>query len=206
VNKGNRGIIADKILVDLYVKQKRSAKEISKILNCSENKVNYWLLKYAIEKRSISEAVYAKCNPNGDPFKFVPPKTPEDFRLFGLGVGLYWGEGTKADKNQVRLGNSDPKLILAFMKFLRRFFSIEKSEFKFHLHTFSDIDTEEAVCFWKKELGIARAQFYKPTVTQSGKLGTCRKKSKYGVITVHFSNTKLRDIMVGLIDSVNKPL
>ena len=164
------------------------------------------MLFRSIEKRSISDAVYARCNPNGDPFKFFAPITPEDFRLFGLGVGLYWGEGTKADKNQVRLGNSDPKLILAFMKFLKRFFGIDKNNFKFHLHTFSDIDTKEAMDFWKKELGVGVSQFYKPTVTRSGKLGTYRKKSRYGVITVHFSNTKLRDIMVGLIDKVDKPL
>ena len=186
-------------LKDLYVKDKKSAAQIAKMLNLSETGVNYWLKKFNIAKRTLSEAIYITHNPGGDPFKFTPPKNLKDAKLFGLGIGLYWGEGTKADRGSVRLGNSDPAILRIFIEFLVKFFKIDKKDLKFHLHTFTDINLKESKNYWKKELGITEKQFYKPTVTITGKLGNYRKKSKYGVLTVYYSNTKLRNILVSLL-------
>lgn len=199
----HRQALDGKILKRLYTKEKKSAANIAKIIGCSEHKVNYWLEKYVIPKRSISEAIYVKNNPLGDPFNFIRPKNAAEAQLFGLGIGLYWGEGNKANKNIVKLGNSDPRLIKIFIQFLEKFFDVDARLLKFHLHLFSDINTGEATDYWMKEIGARRSQFYKPTITQTGKLGTYRKKSKYGVLTLYFANTKLRNIMVGLLD---KPL
>jgi hypothetical protein len=158
-----------------------------------------WLGKHSILKRSISEAIYIKKNPGGDPFKLTPPKTLREAELFGMGLGLYWGEGTKADKNVVKLGNSDPELIKVFMDFLVKFFDLKKDNFKFHLHLFSDIDINQATKYWMKDLKIKRSQFYKPFVTITGKLGTYRKKSKYGVLTIYYLNTKLKNILIDML-------
>ena len=83
--------LTERKLRDFYIKDKKSVAAIAKIFNCSERGINYWMLKYNIPKRTISEAVYIKHNPNGDPFKFILPKNLKDERLFGLGIGLYWG-------------------------------------------------------------------------------------------------------------------
>src|SRR5256885_1058329 len=95
----------------LYTKEGKSVYEIASLYNCSQNKVNYWLAKFEIKKRTISEAIYQKRNPDGDPFLFKTPETLKSMLLFGLGLGLYWGEGNKKNKNTVRLGNTDPRLI-----------------------------------------------------------------------------------------------
>ena len=108
----------------LYSDEHKSAQEIAEIFNCSSNRINYWLKKYYITKRSISDAIYIKHNPNGDPFEFVPPRNIEEAKLFGLGLGLYWGEGNKANKNTVRLGNTDPVLLNKFIEFLIIFFKL----------------------------------------------------------------------------------
>lgn len=155
--------------------------------------------KHQIKRRTISEAIYQKANPNGDPFEIKPIKTIEDAKLFGLGVGLYWGEGTKANKYEVRLGNTDPDLLNNFIKFLVELFGIDKSRLKFGLQIFTDINQAEALNYWIEQLQVNQSQFYKVHVTISGSLGTYRKKSQYGVVTVHFHNKKLRDIMVGLL-------
>src|SRR3989338_199508 len=177
--------LTERKLRDFYIKDKKSVAEIAKVFNCSERGINYWMIKYGIPKRTISEAVYIKHNPNGDPFKFNLPNNYKDERLFGLGIGLYWGEGNKANKNIVKLGNSDPELLKVFIKFLTTFFKINGRSLKFHLHLFSDINVEEATSHWAKELNVRRSQFYKPTITQTGKLGTYRKKSTYGVLTLY---------------------
>src|SRR3989344_8085112 len=157
----HRRAIEEKALKKLYKDDKKSSAEIAKILGCSEHKVNYWLEKHIIPKRSISEAVYVRKNPLGDPFSFIQPKNLAEAKLFGLGVGLYWGEGNKANKNIVKLGNSDPELLKVFIKFLTTFFKINGRSLKFHLHLFSDINVEEATSHWAKELNVRRSQFYK---------------------------------------------
>lgn len=188
-----------KILKELYIDKHKSASDIGRKFGFSVNKVNYWLKKYGIVKRTISEAVYVKHNPKGDPFKLVLPKTLAEAKLFGLGIGLYWGEGNKANKNTVRLGNSDPALIITFIDFLTTFFGINRSDLRFHLHLFSDIDIKEAQDYWVRKIKIKKQQFYKPIVSKSGSLGTYRNKSKYGVLTVYYGNTKLRNLLVSLL-------
>ena len=167
--------------------------QISKRLGCSHHKVAYWMSEYNIMRRSQSEAIYLMHNPSGDPFKTKQPKTPEEYVLFGLGVGLYWGEGTKSDRNAVRLGNTDPAIIKSFMSFLIQFYGVDKSRLKFGLQIFSDINPADALNYWIKMLGVKKSQFYQPVVTRSGSIGTYRRKNKYGVATIRFGNTKLRD-------------
>jgi hypothetical protein len=191
--------IISKELRGLYISKKKSVPEIAKIYKCSENKINYWLKRYRVNKRSISDAIYLKYNPNGDPFKVVFPRDIREAQLFGLGLGIYWGEGNKLNKNAVRVGNSDPAVLKTFINFLEKFFCVKKDDLKFHLHTFSDIDIEDCYNYWVDQLGVNRDQFYKPTVTITGKLGTYRKKSEYGVITIYYGNTKLRNKLVELL-------
>ncbi len=192
-------MIKKNLLERLYVKKKLSMKEISEHIGCSVHRVENWLKKYSIARRSISEAAYIKHHPKGDPFRFDPPKTSKDFLLFGIGIGLYWGEGTKANKHSIRLGNTDPELLKVFMKFLARFFSIRSKDFRFCLQLFTDINPADALDFWRKKLRIDRRQFYKITVTPSGSIGTYRKKSQYGVVTIYYHNRKLRDGLVHLL-------
>lgn len=195
----NKNKITKKYLENLYTVKHKSAQEIAKLIGCSPNRINYWLAKYEISKRTISDAVYLKHNPNGDPFKFTPPENIEDAKLFGLGLGLYWGEGNKANKNTVRLGNSDPALLNKFIEFLIKFFNINKKDLKFHLHIFTDIDVNDALLYWARKLEINRNQFYKPFIAKSGKLGTYKNKSKFGVVTVYYGNIKLKDKLMDLL-------
>ncbi len=183
-------------LVDLYLRKGKSMQDIATALDCSLHKVKYWIDKHNIKTRNISEAIYLMNNPDGDPFEFKKPKNIEEAKLFGLGLGLYWGEGTKANKNSVRLGNTDYKLIEKFMDFMIKFFNLERKDFKFGLQIFTDIKIKEAMDFWTKKLNIDSSQFSKPIVTISGSIGTYRKKSLYGVLTVMYHNKKLRDLLI----------
>ena len=191
----------DALLGD-YVLRHRSMAEVALEYGCSLHKVKYWMDKYKIPTRSISEAVYIKNNPKGDPFNFKIPENNEYSFLLGLGLGLYWGEGTKADKNTVRIGNSDPYLILKFMEFLEKLFSLNRSDFKFSLQIFGDINEDEALDFWVKKLKIEKKQFYKTTLTDKVAKGTYRKRCDYGVLIVYYHNKKLRELFGKLLADV----
>ncbi len=186
------------LLLELYEQQRLSMQEIAVKLGCSVHKVVYWMDNYGIKRRSISDAVYLKNNPNGDPFRFSEPQTLEEAVLFGLGIGIYWGEGTKLNSMAVRMGNTDPALTRTFMDFLIRIFGVARPDFRFAIQIFSDLNPEIAMRFWTSQLRVHRNQFYKTRSTPSGSLGTYRRKSLHGVCTVHYNNKRLRDLLVGM--------
>lgn len=164
-------------LQELYVHQRLSSAEVAEQLGCSIHKVDYWLGKHRIQKRSISEAVYIKNNPSGDPFHLTAIDTLEKAELYGMGLGLYWGEGTKVNQHSVRLGNSDPELIKMFMRFLVVLFDVNKNDLRFGLQVFSDISSDECLSYWVRILAVKHSQFYKVHITPSGSIGTYRKRA-----------------------------
>jgi len=191
-----------KILENLYLIKKFSSFEIAKKYGCSETKVNYWLSFYKIKKRTISEAIYQKNNPKGDPFSFHQPKTLQRMFLFGLGLGLFWGEGSKRNLHAVRLGNSDPALVKKFIDFLVNIYRIEKTRIRFQLLIYNDLNTNKLIAFWTKYLAVKNSQFFKTTILKRRGNGTYLKKMQYGVILVHFGNMKLRNLICSQIANI----
>jgi hypothetical protein len=186
-----------------YVFNRKSAADIALEYKFSTSKVNYWLDKHKIQKRTISEGIYFKKNPKGDPFNFKPPVNIEEAILFGLGIGLFWGEGNKRNKHSVKLGNTDPKLIRMFIRFLMTIFDVNESKLRFGIQVFNDSDPRKALQFWVKELGFSK-KHYLPTLTVSTVRGpgTYLHKSKYGVLTVYFNNMKLKKKIMQLIENI----
>jgi len=195
-------VLEKRLLEEYYVNKYHSVAYIAHELGCSENKVNYWLRKHGIPKRSISEAQYIKQNPHGDPFSFIAPTTQQQWFLFGIGLGLWWGEGNKTNRTSLRLGNTDPDLLKYFLLFLRELFQIDVTRLRFGLQIFTDIDPVAAQQFWCRTLHISPSQFQKVVVSKSVARGTYRKKSEYGVLTIYFSNTKIRDSIYRAIETL----
>lgn len=186
-------------LEDLYVRQGLSMQQIATKLGCSVNKVSYWMTKHSIKRRSIGDAVYKIQNPLGDPYELKSIVNLEDAYLLGLGIGIYWGEGNKRNKHSIRLGNTDPALVTTFLVFLIKICGVRTEKIRFGLQIFSDMDQREALDFWIASTGFPESQFHKTVVvTPARSLGTYREKTKHGVLTVHFHNYKLRDIIVSL--------
>lgn len=188
-------------LVELYSKKQLSSSAIANRLNCSEHKVNYWLAKHEIKKRSISDAIYQMHHPRGDPFLFQPPRTMREGILYGMGLGLYWGEGSKRGKGGVRLCNTDVRLIRKFIVFLDKVFGIKKNKLKFGLQIFQDLSRNDVLNYWVQELKVKENQFYKVIVSKVRGEGTYKYKSEYGVLTIHFNNSRLKELICKQIDN-----
>lgn len=187
-----------------YISKKLSVAEIAYVLECSQSKVNYWLARYEIPKRSISEAQYVYKNPKGNPFTFKEPSTPEEWFLYGMGLGLYWGEGNKKSKTAVRIGNTDPHLLRYFLDFLFTIYNVDKARLRFGLQIFTDNDPVKVKKYWCEVLKISEDKFQKIIITPSVRKGTYGVKSQNGVLTIYFSNTKIRDIIVGAIEALRQ--
>jgi len=158
--------------------------------------------KYNLKRRSRSEATYVKRNPTGNPFTKRKGLNHQQIFLKALGLGFYWGEGTKADKYNVRICNSDPKFIQIFLRFLKEIYQIKEKRLRFALHLFDDIDPDKAINYWCKELHLNKRNFLKTQIIKLNRKGTYIKKSKYGVLTLIFYNKKLRDIINKEIEEI----
>ena len=181
-----------------------SMMDIAKRENLSNSGVAYLMNKYGIGRRSRSEATYIKRNPDGDPFKIKKNLSANDMFLKGLGIGLYWGEGDKSRGTQVRVCNTDPRLIKKFRDFLIKIYRVKKEKIKYSLIVFNDGRETEAIKFWTKELKIRKRQLGKVTTILPRGKGTYKKKVISGVLTISVANKKLKDIIIKEISLQNK--
>lgn len=184
-----------KLLYGFYYDEGKSLKEIAVQTGCSLHQVQYWMVKHGFKSRNRSQALYLKHNPDGDPFNVKSKFTRSELVLLGIGLGLWWGEGSKKHHGTIRLGNSDPKLIKKFCEFLEVICGVKKGKIRFGLQVFSDMKPGEAKKYWIGFLGVNESQFHpKVVITKARGKGSYREKTKFGVLTLHCANIKLREI------------
>lgn len=192
------------LVAKLYL-QGCSSTEISKELGCSVHKVMYWLEKAGVARRTPSEALYAKYNPQGDPFTIKSPKTHEDIFLYGLGLGLYWGEGNKACPSSVRLSNTDPDIILSFLRFLECLCGVKPEKIKYNIVCFNDSNPIQVGEYWAKILNVPIKKFGKIVQIPPQGKGTYKRKSQFGVCTICVYNTKFKQWMLKELRKLHTP-
>ncbi len=101
---------------------------------------------------------------------------------FLLLVGLYWGEGTKRDFSII---NSDPYLLITFLKCLKDF-GISEERISLSLRIHSDISESAARSFWSKTLNLPKDSISRVEIIEGkkkGKLkfGMCRIRVRSGI-------------------------
>lgn len=111
-------------------------------------------------------------------------------QLFFVGLGLYWGEGTKSESSkQVSITNSDPRVIQTMIRWFTECLNIEPE--RFHPRIFiSDVhrDREETLlAFWEKTLNVPRIQFNRTIFLPKGKKIYENHDMYYGVLTLRIA-------------------
>lgn len=119
--------------------------------------------------------------------------------LFIAGLFLYWGEGTKTQNSMSSLTNTNPSMLKFFIKWLE-LFDIKKKDLKVKLHLYCDMDIDQSLNFWSKELKIPLSQFYKPYIKKINiKSITYKNGFGKGTCSVIVGNRDLWEyIMMGL--------
>ncbi|MFA5946618.1 MAG: hypothetical protein WC813_01200 [Patescibacteria group bacterium] len=74
---------------------------------------------------------------------------------------LYWCEGEKTNFSTLRFTNSDPELIVSFLKAMRSGFELDERKFRvlMHLHSYHNEKTQKL--FWSQLTNIPQGQFNK---------------------------------------------
>lgn len=171
--------------------QKLSEMQTAKLLSVSANKVRRILDRNNIQRRSRSDAItnlhitkYGK-----RPFVLREKLTERQKILKAIGVMLYWGEGTKKGLT-VALANSDPDMIVVFLRFLREICGIDERRLRVGLHYYRDHDSKQLMSFWSRVTNIPIQQFDRPFLHAAGK-GSYKSKSQYGTVSVRYSDFRL---------------
>lgn len=117
-------------------------------------------------------------------------KIPTD-AFFVAGLMLYLGEGSKTNYSKIALANTDPRVIIFFVKWLTEFLKIPKSALKAQLHLYPTMDIEKEKKFWKITLGFKNSQFYKPYISKILRGSFNYKESfRHGTCSVYFGSVE----------------
>lgn len=200
----NKTLLSKEKLESLYSEGK-SMIDIAELSYCSVHKVAYWMEKYGIKRRSINDAIYLKLNPNGDPFKIKKVLSRSDFFLYGLGLGIYWGEGDKSPKQSVRVANTDPGLLIMFKKFLINICGVSENKILYSIICFNDSDPKQCARFWKEKLELLEEKFGKIVQIPPQGKGIYKNKSQFGVCTLSVHNIKFKYWIMQELANIERP-
>ncbi len=116
------------------------------------------------------------------------------------GVAFYQAEGSKTD-GEVKFANTDPRMILFFCAWLRRFFDVDESRLRVQLYLHEGLDIAEANAFWSALTGIPVASFGKP---YRAKADPSRRKAKHpmGCPAVRYGCSKTHRAITALGDAL----
>ncbi|OGG50836.1 hypothetical protein A2763_00665 [Candidatus Kaiserbacteria bacterium RIFCSPHIGHO2_01_FULL_54_36] len=189
----------DNQIVEFYISEKLSETQVAARLSIAPKHVRRVLNRHKVSRRTRSEAIrYLYITKfNKKPFDLKKDLSKKEQTLKIAGVMLYWGEGSKRG-NTVALANSDPAMVLVFMKFLRDICGIDKNRIRATIHYYGDHDPQRLLSYWSRITRILAGQFYKPFLHADTK-GTYKKKSQYGTISVQYSDKKLLELINGWI-------
>lgn len=208
----------------------KSISEISKLLNIRWGTISKWckqiplsskqqayislqtringqkkLNDYYGKKRKVKELIIDKIQKT----VFNDIKTLSNNELFLMGTMLYWAEGFKS-KSEHRLGfcNSDPNMILFYIKWLKHCLHIKEKEITLRLtlnYSYKNkvSEIEES---WSKILKLPRNQFTKPFFQKTKWLKNYANKEQYrGVLRIHVrKSVKLLWRILASIDRIKK--
>jgi len=125
------------------------------------------------------------------PLSFCPKiKLSNDEKLLKIaGLMLYWGEGAKKNTHSVDFANSDPNMILVFLKFLRDIYGVNEARFRIYLYSYNSLPTNELLDYWSQLTKIPTSQFTKPYIRAKSELK--HDKMQHGLIHIRYSDIRL---------------
>src|SRR5262249_13938859 len=139
-------------------KQGYSYKEIERTLKVSRSTLSRWLPgvptgdEYRLRVRKAQQRRNEKVRQfwekkQTEVFENYEPPMQDAF--FTLGLGLYWGEGTKAE---LAIANADPGVIRIFIRWMNRFFGGRFERFVVGVVHHSPHRDDEVRAYWSKAI------------------------------------------------------
>jgi len=166
-----------------------------------ESKSIQALRRASAEKRLARISKEARLRAEG--MKEVGRLSRRDYFIAGL--ALYWGEGYKSLGQEVGFTNSDPAMILFFIRWLSKCYGITQDRLILrvsinilHIHRVKEVER-----YWSRLAGIPLSQFTKISLIKS------ISKKRYANESVHYGTLRVKvrrgtDLRRKILGSVEK--
>lgn len=174
-------------------------REVAVHFRVSIDAVTYVLRKLKIPRRSAYEAGKIAFESKPLSFQILRPKNSKQRTLEIMGAMLYWAEGYKTKLAAgIDFANSDPRMALTFMNFLRSRYILDEKRLKILLYCYADQNTDRLITFWSDRLSLPRTQFTRPYVRKDYRPD--RRKMPYGLVHIRYCDKKLLLDVLNLIE------
>ncbi len=192
-----------------------SYSQIKEILHLSKSTLSLWLRAYPLSKEQI-DALRGKNPRRIEKFrdtmrykrearlnevyarqkKQLLPLTKKELLIAGL--FLYWGEGSKTT-GSVSLNNTDPSVLKFELYWLVNICRVPQTKIRVYLHLYRDMDIDQEMIFWSKQLKISLEQFAKPYIKSSNRENLTQKGFGHGTCGLTVNDIHLKErIMMGI--------
>ena len=205
----------------LRLEEKLSYSEIKNKLGIPKSTLSYWLRDLPLDEskiRDLQKAGWQKSEISRERFRNtmrakrvkIDQKIYQKYRaqfnklsketIFIAGLVLYLGEGDKKNVSRIAVANTDPEIIIFFIKWLTSFLNVDKDSIKVQLHLYEDMNIEKEIKFWQNILGLASPQFYKPSIRKLRKASFSYKDSiRHGTCAIYvLSVEKKRNLSMAM--------
>ncbi|MBU1255434.1 hypothetical protein KKE74_01450 [Patescibacteria group bacterium] len=216
----------EKIKAEELRKQGQSIKEIAKKLKVSKGSVSLWCRDIKLTKKQIKK-LEQRMIKGGHKGRLKGAKVMKERRLerikclkkealkeigsinkrdlFVIGIGLYWGEGSKTD-NKISFHNSDPMIIKFIMRWFKECFQLPKERFTAYviINEIHKNRLDKVEKYWSKITKIPSNQFRKTVLTRvKNKKVYANFNNHYGTLVVRITKSSgLFYKIQGYIDSL----
>ena len=134
---------------------------------------------------------------------YIQPISKKELLL--IGAVLYWGEGTKSERNaaSLTLSNSDPLMISVYMRFIREILKIPEEKIRAGIHIYPSISGDEAKKFWSKTTNLPENRFY--IITQVSRASQNKRPFNilpFGTVVIKINNRQQFYKVKGMIKGI----
>ena len=191
--------------------QGQSYSQIKKVLKVSKGSLSSWLKDHPLSRERIKQLrdwneqriekfrrtmkekrqkrldlVYKEQK------KFLLPIKNRE--LFLIGLGLYWGEGSKYRMDNISLSNTNPDIIKFYTHWLIDCLGISKEKMRISLHLYKDMDSKKEISYWSNALKIPKSNFCKPYIKKTSSEFINHKGTfGHGTCNLRIGNSRLSE-------------
>jgi hypothetical protein len=190
---------------DLYHKDKLSTHEVAEKLGISQWRVISLMRRKNIPRRTSSESNHILFLRKPLSYNKKEKLPLSEKFLHKAALMLYWAEGSKKGKHSVDLANSDEKLILVFLKALRRIYRVDEKKLRVFLYCYANQSAVKLTRYWSRLLQIPKSQFIKPYIRRDFREEK-RDVMPNGLVHIRYCDKRLLEQIKSEIDIIYSEL
>ena len=171
-----------------------SRERINELRGWSERRIEKCRETKALKKRTRLEGVYERAAKD--------ISTLSEREMFIAGLFLYWGEGSKTQNTLTAISNTDPAVLIFFIKWLEMF-GVPREKLKVCIHLYQDMDAEAELNYWSEVLDLPRTAFRKPYIKSSSRSGlTYTQRFTHGTCNILYGNRDVSEYVHACLESI----